>query len=971
MSSLIGAEFAQDWNFGFMAKWKLALGASAISMILASAPAHAQSAPADQGPTPPAPAVVAAQAEGDGEGPPITVTGSRVQRDGYRAPTPLTVLNIDDIEATAPANVADYVNDIPSLVGSATPANSNLQISAGTAGVNALNLRGLGTARTLVLLDGQRSVGSTLGALVDVNTFPQGLIKSVEIVTGGASAAYGSDAVSGVVNFILDKKYTGIKGVAEYGITTYGDAASYRFNMTAGSGFAGGRGHLLLNGELAVKEGLHGVPRDWNNRGWYMINNPAYAVGNGQPERLVVSGAGLSLATRGGVITNTALRGTQFGVGGAVSQYDFGVNRNPWQIGGDWQATQVNGFQSLDPEENRKSAFGRLSFEVFDGVEVFGQASYAKSDNLGWLGVQLNQGNVTIRSDNAFIPAAVRARLQALGIAQFSLGTTNADLPIRKSDTSRELQRYVVGANGSFDLFAGSARWDVYFQKGISRTREMARDITNNARFALAQDAVFAPAGNGIGVPTGTIVCRSTLTAPTNGCVPFNRLGIGVASPEALNYILGNPFRRQRFAQDVYAANLSFDAFRLPAGPVSVAIGAEHRREKVSGEVPAEFRSGWFVGNFLPTFGAYDVTEGYVELLVPVFEGLDLNGAVRGTNYSTSGYVTTWKAGVTYQPTPDIRFRATRSRDIRAPNLGELFTAGSTRINVLIDSSQNNASVQFAGTTRGNPLLKPENADQWGAGVVLTPRFLRGFALSVDYYDIKIDGAIGSVSAQTIVDRCNEGVQAFCTAVVRGPNAFGNNLQVFESPFNFAQQRAKGIDIESSYRVPIGAGDVTLRAMATRYIKNFFNNGIDAPVERVGQNGVDTGTTPKWLYRVQSTYSNDGFIANLIGRGVSAGVYDNSFIECTSGCPASTVTNRTINNNGIQGAFYLDASTSYELEMSGRTLQFFMSVNNLLDKDPPVVAPGPAGSAYATPATNQSLYDLLGRTYRVGLRFSM
>ncbi len=968
-SSGIAADLAHNRDFHLKAKWKLALGASAISLLLVATPAFAQSAAAEQESAPSATATSGDEASGDGAE--ITVTGSRIQRDGYRAPTPLTVLNSDDIEASAPANVADYVNDIPSLVGSATPANSNLQISAGTAGVNALNLRGLGTARTLVLLDGQRSVGSTLGALVDVNTFPQGLIKSVEIVTGGASAAYGSDAVSGVVNFILDKEYSGLKGTAEYGVTTYGDAASYRFNLTGGTAFAGGRGHLLVNGELAVKEGLHGVPRDWNNRGWYMINNPAYAPGNGQPERRVVAGAGLSLATRGGVITNTLLRGTQFGEGGAVSQYDFGVNRDPWQIGGDWEETQVNGFQSLDPEENRKSAFGRLSFEVTDGLELFAQASYAKSENLGQLGVQLNQGNVTIQSTNAFIPAEVRARLQALDIRQFSLGTTNADLPIRKNDTRRELQRYVVGANGSFPLFGNDARWDVYYQKGISATREMARDITNNARLALAQDAVFAPAGNAIGVAPGTIVCRSTLTAPTNGCVPLNRLGIGVASQEALDYVLGNPYRKQRFEQDVYAANLSFDAFDLPAGPLSVAVGAEHRREKVSGEVPTEYRSGWFVGNFLPSFGAYDVTEGYIELLVPVIEGLDLNGAVRGTDYSTSGYVTTWKAGVTFQPIPDIRFRATRSRDIRAPNLGELFTAGSTRINVLIDSAQNNQSVQFAGITRGNPLLKPETADQWGAGIVLTPRFLRGFAMSVDYYDIKIDGAIGTVSAQTIVDRCNEGVQAFCTAVVRGPNSFGNNLLVYESPFNFARQRAKGIDFEGSYRVPVGAGDVTLRAMATRYLKNYFDNGIDAPVERVGQNGVDAGTTPKWLYRVQGTYSNDGFQASLTGRGVSAGVYDNSFIECVSGCPASTVTNRTINNNRINGAFYLDAATSYEVEMGGRTMQLFLSVNNLLNKDPALVAPGPAGSAYATPATNQSLYDLLGRTYRVGVRFSM
>jgi outer membrane receptor protein involved in Fe transport len=928
--------------------------------LLSGAPALAQDAQTAQ----PAPT------ESD-----ITVTGSRIQRDGYQAPTPLTVINSEDIEATAPANVADFVNDIPSLVGSVTPATSNLNISAGTAGVNALNLRALGSARTLVLLDGQRSVGSTLGGLVDVNTFPQGLIKSVEIVTGGASAAYGSDAVSGVVNFILDKEYSGIKGSAEYGITTYGDAPSYRFNLTAGTSFADGRGHILLNGEIAVKEGLHSVPRDWNRRGWYHITNPAYVVGNGQPERLIVSGAGLSQATRGGIILNTALRGTQFGAGGAVSQYNFGTVRDPWQIGGDWQATQVNDLQSLDPEENRKSAFGRLSFEATPGIELFVQASYARSTNVGHLGVQLNQNNVTIRSDNAFIPASVRTQLTALNIAQFTLGTTNADLPIRKNDTERELQRYVVGAKGDFGLLAGTARWDVYFQKGISNTREMARDITNNLRLANAQDAVFAAAGNVGNYAAGTIVCRVNVDAVTTNddraCVPFNRLGVGVNSQAALDYIIGNPFRRQKFEQDVYAGNLSFDAFRLPAGPVSVAIGGEHRRERVSGTVDPQFQVGWFVGNFLPSVGSYDVTEGYIELAVPVFEGLDLNGAVRGTDYSTSGYVTTWKGGVTFEPIPDIRFRATRSRDIRAPNLGELYTAGSTRINVLLDSSQGNASVQFAGTTRGNPLLQPERADQWGVGAVLQPSFLPGFAASVDYYEIKIEGAIGSVAAQTIVDRCNQGVTAFCTAIVRGPNAFGNNLQVFESPFNFAEQKARGIDFEASYRAGVGNGDIVLRAMATRYLQNYFNNGIDAPVERVGQNGVDAGTTPKWLYRAQATYSDGGLTLNLTGRGVSDGVYDNSFVECTSGCPASTVTNRTINDNSIKGAFYLDTSASYDVEMGDRSLQLFVSVNNVFDKDPPVVAPGPAGSAYATPATNQSIYDLLGRTYRFGVRFKL
>ena len=396
--------------------------------------------------------------------------------------------------------------------------------------------------------------------------------------------------------------------------------------------------------------------------------------------------------------------------------------------------------------------------------------------------------------------------------------------------------------------------------------------------------------------------------------------------------------------------------------------------------MPAEFQpifnpttgastSVWSVGNFRPSKGSYNVKEAYLETVVPLGFGLEFNGAVRGTDYSTSGYVTTWKAGLTFEPIPDIRFRATRSRDIRAPNLGELFTAGSTRINVLLDSSQNNASVTFAGTTRGNPLLQPERADQWGVGVVLQPTFLRGFAMSVDYYNIKINGAIGSVAAQTIVDRCNQGVQAFCTAVVRGPNAFGNNLQVFESPFNFAVQKAQGIDFESSYRTRIGTGNFTLRGMATRYIKNYFDNGIDAPTDTVGMNAP--GGTPKWLYRAQASYDVDDFNITLIGRGVSDGVYDTGFIECTSGCPTSTVTNRTINDNRIKGAFYIDTSITQEFKMGGKEMQLFFAVSNLLDKDPPVVAPGPAGSAYATPATNQSIYDLLGRTFRIGARFKM
>ncbi|MGV2497417.1 TonB-dependent receptor domain-containing protein [Pelagerythrobacter aerophilus] len=938
--------------------------ALATSLLYTSvAFAQDASSPATQGLEDNAPEVASGAPSGV-----IVVTGTRIQRDGYNAPTPLTVIGTDDIEATAPANIADFVNEIPSVVGSSTPANSNLSMSSGLAGLNTINLRSLGSSRTLVLLNGQRSVGSAIGGQVDVNTFPQGLISGVEVVTGGASAAYGSDAVSGVVNFILDDDYTGFKVGAETGITTYGDAPSHRFDATFGTPFADGRGHILLNGELAIREGLHGVPRDWNDKGWYLVNNPAYAVGNGEPERLVTNMAGLSLATPGGLITSGSLAGTYFGQGGTLGQFDYGTRRDPWIIGGDWAMTQVNDDQSLDPEENRRSVFGRISYQIAPWLNVFGQASYARSRNRGQLGIQRNQGNVTIMADNAFLPDSIRQALADAGETSFRFGTTNADLPVRTNDGKRSVQRYVVGANGEFDLLGKSARWDAYYQLGIAKTREMAVGITNNARLAAATDAVFAPADNALGVAEGTIVCRSSLAEPGNGCIPLNRFGIGVADPDAVAWVVGNPYRNQRFQQDVFAANLSFDAFDLPAGAVAVALGGEHRREKVRGFVDPQYQSGWFVGNFLPSFGEYSVTEGYLELLVPVLDSLDVNGAIRATDYSTSGYVTTWKLGATFEPIEGLRFRATRSRDIRAPNLGELFTAGSTRTNTVIDPFNDNQSTPFSGTSRGNPNLDPEKADQWGVGVVFQPHFVPGFSVSVDYYDIEIDDAIDSLDAQIILDRCYEGVEEYCAAIVRGPNEFGTNLQIFESPFNFAEQRARGLDFETSYSTDVGPGTFSLRGMATLYLENTVDNGIDPAIDIVGEN--TDGGNPEFLYRMMASWENGPLRLNLVGRGISSGTYDNSYIVCTEGCPESSATGRTINTNHIDGAFYLDASAHHDFAVGAADLRLFLSITNVLDKDPPVVASGPAGSAYATPATNQSLYDLLGRTFRVGAKIS-
>jgi len=926
------------------ALWKqgLAYGASALVLAVSAGPAAAQAV---------LPTTMEPEARSVEE---VVVTGSRVVRDGFQAPTPLTVISEQDLEAAAPSNLADFVNDIPSIQGSATVQTGNANISAGTAGINALNLRNLGGSRTLVLLDGQRSVASTITGQVDINTFPQGLIKSVEIVTGGASAAYGSDAVSGVVNFILDKELTGIKGSIEAGQTTYGDNDQYRLNLSAGLPFMQGRGKVLLNAELTDREGIYGVPRDWNNKGYYIVNNPAYAPGNGQPERLVTYNAG-PIAAPGGVIWNGPLRGTAFGVGGAVYQQSMDVARDPWLIGGDWERNQANKLNTLDADERRKSLFGRVSYEIADNLEVFGQASWTKHASYGWLGRQYNQGNVSIRSDNAFLPQSVREDLQALNITSFNLGTSNADFPVRGTNNNRQVGRYVVGANGEFEAFGDSWRWDAYYQYGRTRSFEMAKDITNNNRLAMATDAVFHPV-------TGEIVCRSTLTDPNNGCVPLNRFGVGVASPEAIAWTHGDIYRIQYFTQEVMAANLSGDPFSTWAGPVSLALGVEHRKEKVSGYVPPGHSSGWFVGNYLPNFGAYDVTEGYVETVIPLWEGLDFNGAVRATDYSTSGFVMTWKAGFTYSPIPDIRFRVTRSRDIRAPNLNELFAAGTSRSNQLIDPFMGNTNTQFLEVTTGNLALKPEKADTLGLGVVVQPRFLPGFAASLDYYDIKINDAIGSVDAQRIVDRCFQGKQEYCAAIQRSGQFI---TRVSISPFNFAKRQARGFDMEASYRFDLGAGAMTLRGVATRYLENYNDNGIDPPTDSVGSISL-----PKFVYRATATWRAEPWTIQVVGRGVSSSTISNDYVVCQSACPGSTTFNPTINYNHVNSAFYLDTSITYDIDVPPfSSTQLFVNVNNILNADPELVPYGPAGTAWSVPQTDQGVFDILGRVFRVGLRF--
>lgn len=987
-----------------------------VTVCALAHPAFAQDAP-------PAPTAAAPEAERE-----VVVTGTRIVRDGFQAPTPLTVLTREDIENTSPTNnIADFVNQMPQLAGSTKPANSRLNISNGSAGINALNLRNLGEGRTLILVDGRRSVGSTIFGWVDINTIPQALIERVEVVTGGASSAYGSDAVAGVVNFIIDKKFTGLKVEADAGITGVGDGFNYSGSISGGTSFAEGRGHVLFNAEIAHQDGIYEIdPKDrpWNHTGYTTFTNPAWSATSSVPQILTtLRQVGIANQTPGGFITASAggtanrLRGLYFAENGAVKQFQYGSPTFPAvggsavptrTVGGDWLLNDSGRRIGLMPKDDRWGLYGRLSFDVSDNVTFFAEGSYNQQEVFFNAGPNLSSFNMNTTgctttpvpiTCNAFALQALGAT-QLAGITQVSVTTTAADLPFRALNNKRRVQRYVFGAEGTFEAFGKSARWDFYGQYGRSDLREQARNIMHNTRLANATAAAFAPAGNANGYAAGSIQCLINVdTVFANGvdvsktnddpnCVPLNRLGIGVANPAAIKYVLGDPYRDQVMEQLVFGLNMSLTPFSTWAGDVSVAFGGEARREQIRGTVPDEFRpvvtttgttNNWSVGNYLPFAGQYSVKEAYIETVVPLGLGLEFNGAVRATHYSNAGSATTWKAGATWQPIEDIRFRVTRSRDIRAPNLNELYQSGTANSDSVAnpkftaDGLNGPARFSYSGLVTGNPDLLPEVANSWNVGAVLSPRFLPGFTASIDYFQIDLDGAIDGISAQEIVNRCDEGIAEYCSAITEDPLRTTPAspgvpkvpyLLIKSKPFNFVSRKVRGVDFDVAYRMPVGGeGAILLKGTATRYIENIVNTGITgaAVVNNVGVNG---GGTPTWIFRSSLNYSNPGLSATITARGISSGRYSATAIECSTNCPISTPSAQTYDNNRVSGLFYIDLNLNKKVKLGGSEAELFVNVTNLFDRWPLLV---PETGL----AANSTYSDVLGRQFRAGFRFKL
>ncbi len=952
----------------------------------------------------------------------IIITGSRLGRTTFDTPTPVTTLGEEALKNLGITNAGVGLNQLPAFRASTTPATQGF--GSFNVGANIVNLRGIGTSRNLVLVDGRRFAPSTREGTVDLNLVPGGLISRIEVVTGGASAAYGSDAIAGVVNIILDKTLEGIKGQADYGISGEGDGRDFHAQLAFGTRFAGGAGHLILGAEYDNQKGIGNCfTRDWCKPG-AVVTNLGFGGNNGMPNLVRSNENAGWFFNPGGVVSSNnnttaatalirGLRGTggiTFGPGGAIQPFRVGAPAFALsQIGGDLYPTYTDANISVPVE--RYSGFAHADYEFSDTLSGFIEGSY------GHIRGELLQtgyfsASLPIFADNPYIPAEIRAIIGAgpnsptrPAAAAFNLGRVLDDVGRGLSISTADSYRFTTGLKGEF---GGGWNWDFYYQYGrTDRLQTVANNLitgdptqplqgaangtadtyaASNARFHYALDAVRDGAGN--------ITCRALLSAnaalrqAAAGCVPINLFGAGNVTQPGKDFIFGTLREDIKLQQHVFAANVRGDLFELPAGTVSVAGGAEYRIDKIKVGHDALSNQYAYFQNFGSDYnGTSKVLEGYAEIGIPLVKdaswtkSLSLDGAARVTRYDIEGFGSylransrneftraTWKISGLWEPVDWLRVRVTQSHDIRAPNFAELYLASAGSFTAITNRFTGAAQAPPAIFSGGSPVLKPETADTTTAGIVIQPgSAAEGLRFSVDWYRIRVKDYISTApgGVQQIIDRCFANVQIACNLITFASATDKTITQIRNVSLNLDRLTAEGMDFEAQYRMLLGGGDssLTYRGLAT-YVKKLEAVSFGQSIDRAGQTGQAAAVAaPDWILNGYLTYDNPLFTVTVQGRYITKGKFDAAY--SAPGDPGYATTNaNSINNNNVGGRFYVNLFGSvrfYGDRQHGAEL--FGSINNLFDRSPP------AAPETQFP-TNPTYFDTIGRYFRVGVRFN-
>ena len=902
--------------------------------------------------------------------PEVSITGTRIQRGDLSTPTPVTAITRVELDTMGPVNLVDALVQLPQFLNSDTPQSQSFGTS-GAAGASYLNLRGIGSVRTLTLLDGRRVVPSTRSGTVDIALLPRNLLRRVEVVTGGASAAYGSDAVSGVVNFILDTDFRGFRGQAQGGVSDLGDNQNVELGVTWG-GRIGGQSSLLLAGEYSRIEGIRG----YEGRKWFSSRSAILNTDPAGPREVFAENVHATSYTYGGLITSGPLAGTQFLAGGVPAPFESGQYRTATTQSGGSGVDPAADLIWILPDQERLSSFARFTTQPTASLSLFAQLIAARTQNAFDKDPPSLWGpwEATIYSDNAFLPQSIRDRMGTAGIQSFRLGRMGADGDLGRSRATMtgKLLAGTVGAQWHHESWS----LEGFYQIGDDNSLLRYEDALRIDRVYRGVDSIVDS--------TGRIVCRSTLTFPGDGCQPLNLFGPGSVSPEAREWITeGTSEQRQDVQEQMAEATVHGDVPLLPAGPVSLAAGASWRLETVDTQsqrlpatlqdlrvepaatqgyrgLPAAYSGATNIFErtiSVNVAGSFSVREIFGEALIPLLHDLplarrvDLHAAARRANYSGSGAIVAWKLGAEWQPDSWLTLRATRSRDVRAGNLSERFDVSSSGVTIVDNVLSGKPSYAVIAQREGNDTVDPELADTTTAGLVIHPGAVPELAFSADYYDIRIHDVIALYGTQNIIDRCAAGDEQLCSLIDR--NDTGLITRVHNRILNLAEARSRGIDLELSWRTPLhwfgGAESLAMRLFANRALESATIDATSTRIDRAGQTG-QFGGAPRLQANLSVAYERGPLQLGVQQRYISSGSYD------------ATYGPQDLADRGVRAASY----TTLRLGWRPRgDLTWYLNVHNLFDSPPP--ESGDWGFGGTLP-TNEGLFDAVGRRFVMGIR---
>jgi iron complex outermembrane recepter protein len=789
--------------------------------------------------------------------PSIVITGSRIKRPEIESPVPVAVVGQQALLQDAAANVSDTLNELPQVAIGSTRTNTNF-LTSGT-GVSTINLRSLGDARTLVLVNGRRFIGGFAGSpQVDVNNIPTDFIDRVEVVTGGSSAVYGSDAVAGVVNFILKDRFDGVQLRAQGGQTFRGDNPTYFASLTAGQSLIGDRLHLIGNFSWDKDEGLASRNRAISSQdcGFSFILDPL----TGQ-EEICGPTQFSSVASQGRFQLVSATGAARAVLPGNNSLFTFNQTNqlvNGFPVGSGFNRNQE---RLIAVPLKRELATGIANFDITPDIRFFTELTYShvKSDaHIEPLAVgsvhsgALTPGVVDLNINNPFIPADVAAAIAAANadanpnndVAFVAFRRRSNEIFDRSNHADRHTFRAATGFKGTL---LGKYNWEASYVFGRMHDVNTTEDI-NIANYNAALNAIRVGPGNVLGVD---IVCADP-TARAAGCIPLNLFGHNTVDPAAAAFVQAAVPRTFDVTnkQHVATASISGPVFTGWAGDITAALGAEYRKETTKAVHDPLTIAGLNSGNQLSNLsGGFHVWEAFGEVNVPLLRDLSftkyfgINGAARYSKYSTVGSNWSYNVGAEWQPIRDLRFRGQYAKAVRAPNISELFSQAnetfpsiSDPCNIAPTSASDpggltlNTPGQFAAACRtipaiaaaiaatgrfgpytladlqtingfnlGNPDLKQETGKTLTVGAVFTPSFVPGLGLTVDYYDIKVTGAIAGFARNFEIQQCLlDTASTFCQYVFRSPTT-GFVTRVDQQQFNIASLKNRGVDVGLTY----------------------------------------------------------------------------------------------------------------------------------------------------------------------------